>query len=135
MKNSRLPRDGLEVRQELLGDEDRGEVVHLGGGVDRLLRRLPQRPARKHPGRVHDVVDVVGLGEHDRRCRGDVLAPVDVGLRARPAEREHLGAVLTRERGDVGADPVAAAEHDQRLAVERLAVLRRRSTTAAGAGW
>ena len=38
-----------QVREELLRDEDRGEVVDLGGGVDRLLRRLRSGPRGSTP--------------------------------------------------------------------------------------
>ena len=41
------PRRLGQVREELLGDEDRRQVVDLGGGVDRLLGGLGQLAARE----------------------------------------------------------------------------------------
>ena len=58
-----------------------------------------------------------------------------VGAASRPAERVHRRARLPRELRDVGADAVAAAEHDERLARRAsLVVLASVDGSASGAG-
>ena len=117
---------GRQVREELLGHEDRRQVVDLRGGVDRLLGRLGQVTHRQHAGRVHHEVDPTGVGHHLRRGGGDVGASLDVGLGGRAGERAHLGPVGLRQFGDVAPDAVRAAEEHHRRAGQPGPVVRSR---------
>jgi len=107
------------VRVEDLRDEDGRQVVDLGGGKDGLLAGLQQVAAGKDAGGVDDVVDPPRLFHHLAGRCGDILAALDMGVGAGPAEGEDVRLQAAGEVGDVGADPVAAAEDHHRLPGQR----------------
>ncbi len=100
----------------------RGEVVDpqsLLHGVQVGLRELPDA---QHPGGVDHIVDAAGRAVGPVQRFGHLLRVLHVGAGGRAAVREHLGTEALGERGDIGADPVGAAEHDHRPPAQRLGV-------------
>ena len=125
---------GGEIADRRLGDRDRRQVVHPDGFLDRLGIGVGELARPQHARGVDHEVDPAGGVVRLPERRPDLLGAFDVRAGLRPAEREDLGAELPGGRADVGADPVAPAEHDQGLAGQPapLLVRRRRGRRLAG---
>ena len=67
------------MREELLSDEDRRQVVDVGGGVDRFLRGLGQLTPYQHTRSVDHKIDAAGLVEHLLSDLGNIGSLFDVG--------------------------------------------------------